>query len=224
VQVTTPTAATLAAPQNVSAAALSSTSASLSWSASTGATGYTVYMLNGGQAKSLGQVSASTHSVTITGLAAGSTDQFEVAAFNATSTAASGWVSVSLPASAVVAAPQKVTAVATSSTTGTLSWSASAGATGYEIYWWNGRQAVLLANVAASTTSISIRGLAAGSTNDFAVVAYNATSSAASAWTALTTPAAASRASQQATLLSDLAFELYGSSNGTVPPNRNFFG
>ena len=65
---------------------------------------------------------------------------------------------------------------------------ASAGATGYAIYYWNGFQAVLLGTVSSSATSVTIQGLAAGSTTYFAVVAYNNTSSAASNWVSLTTP------------------------------------
>jgi len=48
----------------------------------------------------------------------------------------------------------------------------------------------LLGTVDSGTTSVTIQGLAAGSTTYFAVVAYNNTSSAASNWVALTTPAA----------------------------------
>ena len=117
-----------------------------------------------------------------------STEYFYVTAYNATSSASSGWVSVVMPAAPPVAPPTNLTATATSTTTGTLSWSASAGATGYAIYYWNGFQAVLLGTVGSGTTSVTIQGLAAGSTTYFAVVAYNNTSSAASNWVALTTP------------------------------------
>jgi hypothetical protein len=95
-----------------------------------------------------------------------------------------------MPGAAVLAPPQNVTATATSSTTGTLSWSASAGATGYEIYWWNGSAAVAIGGVGANTTSVNIRGLTPDSTNKFYVLAFNATSSAASAWVSLITPSA----------------------------------
>ena len=198
---------TLAAPQNFTVSATSSTVAHLSWSASTGATGYAIYWWNGNQAVDIGNVNAATTSVNVSGLTPGSTDKFYITAFSATSSASTGWASVLMPGSAVLAAPQNVKATATSSIRGTLSWSASAGATGYEIYWWNGSQAVLIGSVGANMTSVSISGLSPNSTNAFAVVAYNATSSAASAWASLLTPSAtASNSAASSTQMADYAF------------------
>src|SRR5262249_10640479 len=133
--VTTQSATAIAAPQNFTGSAASTTTAQLSWSPSAGATGYSVYWYNGSQAQLIGNVAASTTSVTITGLTAGTTNQFYVAAFNATSSSATAWIAVTQPAAAVLQAPQNVSITATSSTTAQLSWSASAGATGYQIYW-----------------------------------------------------------------------------------------
>ena len=84
-----------------------------------------------------------------------------------------------------------LTATTISNTTGRLSWTTSAGATGYEIYYMNGGQAVPLGSVSASTTSVTISGMAPGTTYEFQVVAYNRTSQAASQWTALTTSGSA---------------------------------
>jgi hypothetical protein len=188
----------LSAPQNFTVTAVSSTVAQLAWSASTGATGYTVYYWNGSQAVNLGSVSSRTTSVNVTGLKAGSTDKFYITAYNATTSASTGWVTVVMPGGAVaVTAPQNFTATATSSTTGTLSWTASPGATGYIIYYWDGYQAVAIDTVGASTTSVNIGGMSASSTYQFAIVAYNATSSAATAWVSLTTPSAATTAAAQ---------------------------
>jgi hypothetical protein len=83
-----------------------------------------------------------------------------------------------------------VTATATSATTGTLTWTASSGATGYRIYWISGNSSVLLGSVSASATSVTITGMSASTSYSFEVVAYNATSTAASAVATLTTPAA----------------------------------
>ncbi len=215
VSVTLPAGSTLAAPQNFTVTAASSTVANLSWSASTGATGYSVYWWNGSQAVDIGNVSAATTSVSVSGLSAGSTEKFYISAYNASSSASTSWVSVTMPAAAVLAAPQNVTATATSSTTGKLSWSASAGATGYEIYWWNGSQAVPIGSVGANTTSVNIQGMSPNSTNKFYVVAYNATSSAASGWVSLITPSTAvqtSAAQNSASQLADYAF-YFSSSN-----------
>jgi hypothetical protein len=185
----TPAATTVkvSAPTNVAATATSSTTAQVSWNAVTGATGYRVYEYEGGQAVQVASVAAGTTTATISGLTAGSTDYFYVSAYNSTSTASSGWASVVMPAAASLTAPS-VTATATSATAGKLSWTAVAGATGYEVIYWNGIQAVLLGNFSATTTSVSISGMTAGSTNYFAVIAYNSTQSAASNWITLSTP------------------------------------
>src|SRR5439155_25247142 len=94
----------IAAPQNVKITALTSTSAKLSWSGVSGASGYRIFEVTGTQKTSLGTVSSSTRAVNITGLAAGSTDSFLVEAYNSTSVADSAVVTVALPGS--LAAPQ----------------------------------------------------------------------------------------------------------------------
>ena len=180
--------ATVTVPTGVNATATSSTVAHVSWNATAGATGYIVYEWNGVQAVQVASVGASATSVDISGQSPGSTEYFYVTAYNATSSASSGWVNVDMPAAAAVSPPANVVASATSATTGKLSWGASAGAAGYAIYYWNGFQAVLLGTVGSGTTSVTIQGLAAGSTTYLAVVAYDGTSSAASNWVGLTTP------------------------------------
>src|SRR5262249_37782538 len=170
---------TVSAPTGVTATASSSTVAHVSWNATSGATGYIVYEWNGFQSVRVASVAAGTTSVDIGGQSPGTTEHFYVTAYNPTSSASSNWGSVVMPTPAVTA-PAKVTASATSSTTGTLSWGASANATGYAIYYWNGFQSVLLGTVGSGTTSVTIQGLASGSTNYFSVVAYNSTSTAAS--------------------------------------------
>ena len=179
----------VSAPTSLTATATSSTTAQLSWAAASNATGYRVYEYVNGQAVQVAAVAAGTTTATISGLTPGPTDYFYVTAFNATSTASTGWISVVVSNAATLTAPN-VTAVATSSTTGTLSWTASAGATGYEIVYWNGRQSVLLGTAGASTTSVTVSGMNPGSTYYFAVIAYNSTTNAASAWASLTEPTA----------------------------------
>jgi hypothetical protein len=179
---------TVSVPTGVNATATSSTVVHVSWNSTTGATGYVIYEWNGVQAVQVGSVGANATSANIGGQSPGATEYFYVTAYNATSSASSGWVSLVMPATAAVAPPTNLTDSATSTSTGTLSWGASAGATGYAIYYWNGFQSVLLGTVGGSTTAVTIQGLAAGSITYFAVVAFNNTSSAASNWVALTTP------------------------------------
>ncbi len=188
ITVNTPAApVTVTAPATVKATATSSTVAQVSWSAVTGATGYYVYEWNGSTAVQVGSFGAGATSASIINQTPGTTEYFYVTAYNATSNASSGWVTVAMPGGATIAAPTNVTAKATSTTTGTLSWTGSANATGYRIYYLNGSSSVLLGTVGASSTSVAISGMSPGTTYQFEVVAYNSTSSAASSWVTLTT-------------------------------------
>ncbi len=190
-QATTPGAAvTVSAPANVHATATSSTVATVSWNGVAGATGYLVYEWNGFQGVQVASAAAGTTSVSVAGQTAGATEYFYVTAYNTNSSASSNWVSVVMPSGTVTAvtAPTNIRATATSTTTGTLSWGASAGATSYSIYYSTGGGAFLLGNVSGSTTSVSITGMTPGATYYFYVVARNATSAAASNWVALTLP------------------------------------
>jgi subtilase family serine protease len=191
INVTTPAApVTVTVPANVKATATSTTVAQVSWSGVTGATGYYVYEWNGSAAVLVASVGSSTTSVSVSGQTAGATEYFYVTAYNSTSNASSGWVSVVMPTATTTAvtAPTNVTAKATSTTTGTISWTASTNATGYRIYYWNGFSSVLLGTVSSSTTSVTISGMSPGASYQFSVVAYNSTSTAASNWVTLTTP------------------------------------
>ena len=216
--VTTPAAAvTVAAPQNFHVTATSSTTATLSWQAVSGATGYQVYEWNGSVGVLIDTLAAGTTSLNVSGLAAGTTQYFYVSAYNTTSSASTAWVGVVMPtaATAALTAPV-VTATATSSTAGKLSWTASTGATGYEIYYLNGGQAVPLGSVGSSTTSVTISGMAAGTTYEFLVQAYNRTTTANSQWTALTTLGSSTSTAGRA------AIEATGDSSGTLAGGVTF--
>lgn len=193
-------AVTVTAPTNVRASATSSTVASVSWNAVAGATGYRVYEWNGSQGVQVASVAAGTTSVSVSGQAPGATEYFYVTAYNATSSASSGWVSVVMPTATIttaVTAPTNVKATATSSTTGTLSWTGSAAATSYSIYYSTGfGGSYLLGTVGSGTTSVSLSGMTPGTTYFFYVVAKNAISSAASGWVAMTLPLSSSFAAR----------------------------
>lgn len=171
--------------------AVSSTVAQLKWNLVSGAAGYNVYLMNGGSQDYLGTVSASTSSVNVTGLQAGSTDSFMVEAANqAGAVGDSAVVSVTLPAPVVptaVTAPS-VTATAASSTSVVLNWTAEPQATGYNIYWSNGYQVVFLGTVSGSTNSVTVTGLRPGSSSYFLVEAFNNVSYADSQWVNVATP------------------------------------
>lgn len=177
---------TVTAPQNVTATALSSTSAKLTWSGDTNAREYAIYQVNGKQRTLLGTVSGNSTSVQVTGLASGSTASFVVESVNGTAVSDSAIVTVQLPASTLTA-PIAYGWV-TSPTTATLTWGAVAGAQGYSIYVWDGAKSVLLGTVDALATSVQITGLSPGTTYSFRVVASNGTTQMSSGWLNLTTP------------------------------------
>jgi fibronectin type III domain protein len=182
---------TLSAPTILSATAASPTSATISWTAVTGATGYRVLVIQNGQTTVVGNIGASATTATVTNLTAGSTVSLKVEAYNSTQTADSAAVSVTLPTpsgSTTLLAPI-VNAVAISTTRARLTWGAITGAQGYRIYWWNGFRAVLLGTVGAGTTSVQITGLKPGSRNQFLVEAYGGGQVADSAWVSVTMPA-----------------------------------
>lgn len=178
----------LTAP-SLTASAVSTTVAQLSWTAVSGTQGYRVYQINGGQAVLLGTVSATTTSVQVSGLTPGASESFKVEAYNSTSVADSSIVNLTMPAPAVqaVTAPH-VTAQAVSSTSVAVSWNAEPQASGYKIYWSNGYSVVLLGTVSATTSSVTITGLQPGSGSYFLVEAYNSTSYADSQWAYAATP------------------------------------
>ena len=94
-----PGGTTLAAPQ-VQGYALSSTTGLLAWNQVSGASGYRIYALEGGQKVLLGSVGSRTTAVEITGMAPGTSYSFVVEAFNSTSVADSSPVTISTLAAA----------------------------------------------------------------------------------------------------------------------------
>lgn len=176
-KIITPTTVTtsVTAPQNVTAGAQSSTSANISWSAVTNATGYRVYQVNNSQNVLLSTVGAGSTSTTVAGLAAGSKVTLFVEAFNATSTADSAQVSITLPSAPPLTAPQGVQATASSTTSAVITWTASSGATSYNVYMVSGSTHVLLGTVlGVNATRFNATGLTPGSTVSFMVEAVGA--------------------------------------------------
>ena len=176
----------------VTAKAVNSTTANLSWGAVSGAQGYKIYEVIAGLNFLLGSVGSSTTSVNVVNLSPGNTYTFVVEAFNSTSVADSNPVSVTTPNPPPpqhLASPQ-LTAMATSSTTAQLNWTAVSGARGYRIFWQFEGQVFYLGTVGAKATSAKIVNLPPGSTSQFLVEAFNGSGVGDSAWVTVTTPAA----------------------------------
>jgi hypothetical protein len=180
---------TLSAPTIISATAASFTSAQLTWTSVSGATGYRVLLVGTSQTTVIGTLGAAATSATITGLTAGTTATFKIEAFSGTTVADSASATVSLPApvQSTLTAPQ-VTGVADSPTSIHLSWGAVARAQGYNIYWWNGFRAVLIGTVAANVTSVRVTGIPPGSISQVLVEAFAGNTFADSAWISVATP------------------------------------
>jgi chitodextrinase len=159
-------------PANLAARVVSNSQIDLSWSASTdnvGVIGYRVFRDGALAASPAGTL------VSITGLTAGTTYSFAVAAFDASGNASA----LSAPLSATTAlvdtipptVPNGLVASALTPTSLTLSWNPSTdnvAVTGYRVY----RDSVLVASLAG--TSVPVAGLVAGTLYSLTVAAFDA--------------------------------------------------
>jgi len=207
------------APTSFTATATSSSQVSLSWGAATGADGYQLYTVSGSKSTLVGSYAASVTTATVGGLAASTTYTFRLDATNAAGTASATAQATTLAAAAVVA-PTNVRVKVVSRTSVQVSWTASAGATGYNVLWTDGTQTKQLASVGARTTSVKISGLKAGTTNSFAVQAFNATSSATSGWTTVVLPASTVSAAVQGAAFASYAADTLGGRPATRRASR----
>ena len=185
---------TFQAPQNVAVKALNQTQAQLTWSPSFGATGYSIFLVNGNQRQLLANLGSGATSFVANNLTPGATESFIVEAVAPGQTADSSVVSVTMPVS--LAAPV-VQAQATSSTTGLLSWQPVTNAQGYRVFELVNGQKVLLSTLAASTSTIQLQivGLTPNTTTQFVVEAYHGSTTADSQTAFITTPPAVQGAS-----------------------------
>jgi 6-phosphogluconolactonase (cycloisomerase 2 family)/fibronectin type 3 domain-containing protein len=163
-----------APPANVTATA-GNAQAALNWSASSGATGYYIYKstTSGGEASpAILLVKAPATTVTVTGLSNGTTYYFKIRSGNASGSSAYSNEASAKP-TPIPAAPTGVSAAAGNSQI-TLNWTASSGATSYNVYTstTSGNEALLAFGITG--TSYASTGLNSGSTHYFKVAAVNA--------------------------------------------------
>ena len=123
-----------AAPTGLGAIA-GSTQAVLSWAASSGATSYNVYegTASGGESATPIATGITSATYTVTGLTNGTAYYFEVAAVNAAGTSGYSNQATATPVPPVPVAPTSLGATA-GNTQAVLSWTASSGATSYNVY------------------------------------------------------------------------------------------
>ncbi len=123
-----------AAPTGIAATA-GNAQISLSWAASTGATSYNVYRgtASGAEGSTAAATGITTASYTDTGLSNGLTYFYKVAAVNGGGTSAQSTEASATPEPSIPAAPTGLTATG-GNTQVSLSWTASTGATTYNVY------------------------------------------------------------------------------------------
>jgi hypothetical protein len=165
------------APTGVSATTSSSSSASVSFTASTGATSYTVTSSPGGLTGT-----GSSSPITVSGLTGGTAYTFTVTATNTSGTSSASSASTSI--TTVPSAPTGVSATVLSSSSATVSFTASTGATSYKVTSSPGGL-----TGTGSSSPITVSGLTGGTAYTFTVTATNATgtSSSSSASSSVTT-------------------------------------
>ena len=173
-----------AAPTSLTVAVTSS-SATLTWGAVSGAVGYRLYETTGGTVTLIASYDAATTSATLAGLSPRSTHTWRLEAWNSAGSAAAT-AQATLAAGATT--PTGITIKVVSATTIDLSWQGVGGATSYSVFLWAGRAARKVAGVTAPTTTVRIAGLASGSTIRVAVRAENSQGNATSEWVSFQLP------------------------------------
>ena len=173
-----------AAPTSLTVAVTSST-ATLTWGAVSGAVGYRLYETTGGTVTLIASYDAATTSATLAGLSPRSTHTWRLEAWNSAGSAAAT-AQATLAAGATT--PTGITIKVVSATTIDLSWQGVGGATSYSVFLWAGRAARKVAGVTAPTTTVRIAGLASGSTIRVAVRAENSQGNATSEWVSFQLP------------------------------------
>ena len=167
----TPKAAVPAKPTNVKATA-GDKQVTLSWSAATGATSYTIYKYENGKYVKINSTASTTY--TVTGLTNGTTYKFLVRAFNTAggnSFTTADLVSAT-PKAAAATVPAKPTVTANvQDKVVTFSWNAVAGATYYKLYNYSDGKYGLIATV--TDTTYRLRYLKNGTTYKVLVRAFN---------------------------------------------------
>jgi hypothetical protein len=159
----------------------------LNWSTSAAATGYRLYQLENGQPVAIATYSQGTTSATVSGLSAATTYDFDLVAFNGGASAATPWIAVTTLS--LISAPGNFTATAVSGSEIDLSWTASNGATGYNLFQIISGSPALIATYGSTITSAPVTGLASNTTYYFNLVAFNTNNgaSAATQWVGATT-------------------------------------
>jgi fibronectin type 3 domain-containing protein len=192
----------------------------LNWTASAGATSYNIYRgtTSGGQSSTPIATGITGTSYSNTGLTNGTTYYYKVAAVNASGTSShSNEASATPTAGSVPAAPTGLTATAGNAQV-SLGWTASSGATSYEVYRGttaNGQSTTPIAT-GITGTSYTNTGLTNGTAYYYKVKAVNVSGTSAYSNEASATPAASGGGS---TAFANASFEAPATGNYVYNPS-----
>jgi hypothetical protein len=182
-----------AAPTGVTATASGQSTINLSWTASTGATSYTIFRstTSGGPYTQVG--TSTTTSFSNTGLNCNTTYFYVVTASNGTCASGNSAQASATTATCTCtppAAPTGVTATANGQTAANVSWTASTGATSYTIFRSTTSGGPYTQVGTSTTTSFADSGLTCNTTYFYVVTASNGSCASGNSAQASTTTAA----------------------------------
>ncbi|MBK7763621.1 MAG: fibronectin type III domain-containing protein [Bacteroidetes bacterium] len=158
-------------PAGLSTSAITSTGATLNWSASAGALSYNVdYRINGGISWTNAATATTNTSVNISGLNASTLYEWQVNANCASGNSAYSVAQFTSSAPPSCNAPSGLNSTNITPTSATLNWSAVSGAIHYDVdYKLNSSSTWINAATATTSTSVNVSGLANASTYDWQV-------------------------------------------------------
>jgi fibronectin type III domain protein len=173
-------------PSGVAASA-GNAQVAVSWTASTGATSYDVYYSTSAAVSTtsnLGSISSTTTSALVSGLTNNTTYYFVVTAVNGAGQSTASSPAASAAPSAVITTPSVPTGVTATAGNAqvTVSWTASTGATSYDVYYSTSAAVSTTSysgSITAATTSALVSGLTNGTTYYFIVTAVNGSGTSA---------------------------------------------
>ncbi len=185
-----PSVATCGNASGLSSSSITTTGATISWTAVSGATSYNVqYKLS--TATTWTTLTASTTSSILTGLTAGSTYNFQIQAVCASGTSTYVASTFTTTTATTCGNPTGLTATSITTTGATLGWTAVSGATSYNVQY-KLSTATTWTTTTSTTTSKALTGLTASSTYNYQIQAVCASGTSSYVASTFTTTASTS--------------------------------
>ncbi len=178
-------------PTNLASSAVASTTATLSWTAVSGATSYQLSYKKSTTSTWTTTTNSSTTSRNLTGLTASTLYNVRVLAVCSSGNSAYATLDFTTTAAATCGVPTNLASSAVTSTTATLSWTAVTGATSYQLSYKKSTTSTWTSTTNSSTTSRNLTGLTASTLYNVRVLAVCSNGNSAYATLNFTTTAAA---------------------------------